>query len=166
MVQLIRLPKGRLEAFESSGSIMCGPHTADWMLRTQGEQLDSAARPSLMRILLMGVGPWRMVKMLRSRFPKARILDMSSAPIEYLHASIDLGLPVAIFVKGKPMHWLSVGGYDVEKKFFYVFDSRQHRYGKMSEDPTLPIGNAQMSYDELLSVWRGVPFFRNLAVVL
>ncbi len=70
-------------------------------------------------------------------------------------SEIDFDRPVALLTAGKPLHWMGVGGYDMDKGLFYVFDSREHKNGKSSEDPHLPIGNRVISFEDLLSEWRG-----------
>jgi hypothetical protein len=47
-------------------------------------------------------------------------------------------------------HYISIWGFDDEKKVFYIYDS----YIRGNED-TLPIGNVERSYKDLLRDWKG-----------
>ncbi len=50
------------------------------------------------------------------------------------------------------LHWVTLLGYDDEKKLFYIYDSYLH---KRSYEKDLPVGNVSMSYDDFLKFWKG-----------
>ncbi|PJC33239.1 hypothetical protein CO051_01830 [Candidatus Roizmanbacteria bacterium CG_4_9_14_0_2_um_filter_39_13] len=49
-------------------------------------------------------------------------------------------------------HWITIWGYDDEKKVFYVYDSA---VPKNHHDVTVPIGNVKRTYNEMLRDWSG-----------
>lgn len=53
-------------------------------------------------------------------------------------------------------HWISLWGYDDTKKVFYVYDS----YASPQHYDTVPIGNVQRSYEQILRDWRGTVYTR------
>lgn len=60
--------------------------------------------------------------------------------------------PIALLIRGQPLHWIAVAGYDDDRGLFYIYDPR---IGPDSFDIVLPVGNAIIGYDRLLSEWRG-----------
>lgn len=62
------------------------------------------------------------------------------------------------FKKWVAPHWISVWGYDEEKKEFFIYNSLivpefHHK---------VPIGNISISYDRLLRLWKCTSFYRPL----
>ena len=53
-------------------------------------------------------------------------------------------------------HWISIWGYDDNKKVFYIYDS----YADPKSYDEVPIGNVKRSYDQILRDWRGSIYTR------
>jgi len=71
--------------------------------------------------------------------------------------------PPVLLIREKTLHWIAIGGYDDTKEMFYIYDSLS---GKDSFNKSVPIGNAQISYDALLRKWNGRWSFRYVALVV
>ncbi len=121
------------------------------------EKALGATMPSSIPKLLAQVG-------INSEVRSAWDLD-NQGRLEVIKREIDKGHPVILLVRspgrygeslyGKARrnwmgHWISIWGYDDEKKIFYVYDS-----AKQDSSGTLPIGNAQRTFEELSRDWRG-----------
>jgi hypothetical protein len=50
------------------------------------------------------------------------------------------------------LHWVTLLGYDDEKRVFYIYDSLTH---KSKHEKGLPVGNVSMSYEDFLTYWKG-----------
>ena len=53
-------------------------------------------------------------------------------------------------------HWISIWGYDDDKKVFYVYDS----YTDQKSYDKVPIGNVERSYNHILRDWKGTIYTR------
>ncbi len=96
--------------------------------------------------------------LLRARRKKHKLL--------LLKQHLEAGHPVIVLINNiyskmrKPiwlkkfysLHWITLLGYDDEKKVFYVYDSLPH---KSVYEKNLPVGNISISYNDFLTFWKG-----------
>jgi hypothetical protein len=149
----------------------CGSYTSEWVAQAVGIE----TVPS--NLLLPGpvwfdifrpITPSDMRKLFKAKGMisiEMRLNELSDADkIAWIKTEIAVySRPPVLLIRTATLHWLAVGGYDDDKKTFYIYDSRVVRG---SVDSTLPIGNAVMSFDELLTVWRGRFFWNFVAITI
>lgn len=71
--------------------------------------------------------------------------------------------PVILIRTPRLLHWIAIGGYDDNQRLFYFYDAR---IGKDSLETNLPIGNAVMTYEEILFWWSGRFSWNYVAIVV
>lgn len=53
-------------------------------------------------------------------------------------------------------HWITVWGYDNEKKVFFIYDS----YVDKNSYDKIPVGNVKRTYEQVLRDWKGTFYLR------
>ena len=158
-------------AIDHWSRLRCGSYTAEWVAKAIGIQQPSANRllrgpvwfdvfrpvfPGDMRRLFKSHGMSSIEVLLGELSDEERLNWIKS------EVAIEKRSPV-LLIRTKTLHWIAIGGYDDLKRVFYIYDSMA---GENSLRPDLPIGNAQLGYDELLKMWRGRWFFKYVAITV
>lgn len=149
----------------------CGSYTAEWVAQAVGIE----TVPS--NLLLPGpvwfdlfrpISPSDMRKLFKAKgmvTVELRLNELSDEEkINWLKSEISrFSRPPVLLIKTATLHWIAVGGYDDNKRIFYIYDAR---VATGSLDSNLPIGNAFIHYDKLISLWRGRFYWNFIAIYI
>lgn len=149
----------------------CGSYTAEWVASAVGIE----TIPSNLLIpgpvwfdLFRPITPGDMRKLFRARgmtSVEIRLNELSNTDkLLWLKNEIALyARPPVLLIRTATLHWIAVGGYDDATQCFYIYDARI-KTGSLNAE--LPIGNATISYNELLNLWRGRFFWNYVAIMI
>lgn len=138
--------------------VNCGYLSAKAILSAFGLELKHDPRPFLERVqgLTLPSSAVRILKIngVDAELKNARGLTEQER-LAILEKSIDENRPIMLIIGGvEAAQWVTIWGRDDEKKTFFLYDSSK----KTPPNQHIPIGNAEMTYDGLLSAWRGTPW--------
>lgn len=151
--------------------IRCGSYTTEWIARAVGlhpKPSNKVLSGPLWFDIFRPMFPRDMRTIFKFRGMESEEVDMRNLSNEdklrwVKHEVVSRRWPPALLIKGKPVHWIAIGGYDDEKRVFYIYDSR---FGLTSINPYLPIGNNVIGYDQLIKEWNGHFWLRYKAIVI
>lgn len=149
----------------------CGSYTSEWVAQAIGIQnktSNSILPGPVWFDLFRPITPGDMRKLFKSKgMTTVQIcLEEFSAEdrLNWIRSEIVVfRRPPVLLIRTATLHWIAIGGYDDQKKLFYIYDAR---IGSNSVNLNLPIGNNTISYDELLLLWRGRLFMNYIAIVV
>lgn len=158
-------------AIDHWSHIRCGSYTSEWVAQAVGIKAAPAnriLRGPMWFDLFRPVTPGDMRKLFKTRGMTTIEMRLGGLTNEerllwIKNEIVTKKRPPVILTRAKTLHWLAIGGYDDRKKVFYVYDSR---VGEDSFNMSLPIGNRQMSYDEVVESWRGRFHMNYVAIVV
>ena len=152
-------------------SIRCGSYTSEWVAKAVGIKVPSSNRllwGPMWFDLFRPVAPSDMRKLFKTRGMETVEMHFDEVSDEdrlfWIKNEIAINKrPPVLLIRARSLHWLAIGGYSDLKRMFYVYDSW---IGTESFNINFPIGNAEMSYDQLLDEWKGRWFFQYVAIVV
>ncbi|MCF7798412.1 C39 family peptidase [Candidatus Woesearchaeota archaeon] len=150
----------------------CGAYAVKAVMNLYGEDLDLPPRKYLSSLgkIFFGFMFPSTIKHVFSKTKKftAPILraKKSKHKLLLLKKELEQGHPVIILInniytkqrkkalikKYYALHWVTLLGYDDEKKIFYVYDSLPHT---STYQKGLPAGNFAINYGDFLTFWKG-----------
>lgn len=151
--------------------IRCGSYTTEWIARAVGLHpipANKVLKGPIWFDVFRPILPTDMRALFKFRGMDSVEVDLrkysDAERIEWIKREVAFkGKPPALLVRTKVLHWIAIGGYDDQQRIFYIYDSR---YGFNSIDPSLPIGNNTIGYDELARIWRGRWWLKYKAIVI
>lgn len=151
--------------------IRCGYYTAEWIARAIGlhpKPANEIIRGPLWFDIFRPVLPRDMMAIFKFRGMDSVQVDLSKFSVSeranWIKNEVTIKRkPPSILIRKKPLHWIAIGGYDDEKKIFYIYDSS---FGLNSTNPNLPIGNSTIKYEDLDKLWTGGWFLNYRAIVI
>lgn len=158
-------------AIDHWSHMRCGSYTAEWVAKAVGIKKSSAnklLRGPVWFDIFRPMFPGDMRRLFSSHGMtsiEVVLTELSDAEkLQWIKGEIAIKKrPPVILTRTKTLHWIAIGGYDDLKRVFYIYDSM---IGDSSLQPEFPIGNAQISYDKLLDIWRGRWFLKYIAITI
>lgn len=149
----------------------CGSYTSEWVSRAVGivnTPSNFLLRGPVWFDLFRPIVPSDMRKLFRAKGMTTIELNLSELGLDeklnwIRNEIITKRRPPVLLIRTATLHWIAVGGYDDAQRLFYIYDAR---IGSDSYDPDLPIGNATISYNELLFLWSGRFIWHYVAIVV
>jgi hypothetical protein len=151
--------------------IRCGSYTTEWIARAMGLHpipSNEIIRGPIWYDIFRPIFPSDMRLLFKRRGMESTEINLSKLNnqqrIDWIRGEIALKRkPPALLIRTRLLHWIAVGGYDDDRRLFYVYNSL---HGSSSANAGLPIGNSVLGYDELVQLWRGRWWLNYRAIIV